>query len=168
MFAKLFALFTIVPILELFVLIPLAGEIGVPWTLAIIAMTALVGAFLGKQQGTRAWKAVTEDLTSGALPADSIVDGLLVFAGCILLVTPGVLTDLVGLSLLFPFTRAPIRALTKRRFAKRIEQQTWSVVTDAPTYASDYYGSPFSAPNGPGTSDVIDITPVEKVTEHAH
>ena len=155
MLAKLFLLFTIVPLIELFVLIPLAGQIGIPATIAIVAITALAGAILGRQQGLRAWNAVTQDLAQGALPADSIIDGLIVFAGCVLLVTPGVLTDLTGLAFLIPMTRAPIRALVKRRFAKRIEQQTWTMVTDHAQHT--YYPASYT-----GNPEIIDITPVKK------
>lgn len=118
MFAKLLALFTIIPILELCVLIPMGQKIGLAPTLGIIVFTAVTGALLGKYQGASAWKRIKQDLERGQLPSDSILDGLAVLLASAFLVTPGVLTDLSGFILLIPFTRAPIRAFAKKRLER--------------------------------------------------
>lgn len=151
MFLKLALLLTLVPILELFVLIPLAGQIGFWPTLGIVIATGIAGAWLGKQQGLEALRKIREQLATGALPGDAMLDGLLVLIACTLLVTPGVLTDAVGITLLIPPARKPLKALLKRRFTKMLQNPDVTVIdvrsfgTRIERRASD--------------DDVIDITP---------
>ncbi len=118
MILKLLALFTIIPLVELALLIPLGQEIGLAATLALVIGTAILGAILGKLEGARAWKNIQDDLNSGRMPADSILDGLAVLIAGIFLVTPGVLTDIVAILLLIPPARAPFKAIAKKRFKK--------------------------------------------------
>ena len=158
MFFKLFLLFTSVTALELLILMPVASSIGIGWTVLMIIVTALIGAKLAQREGARAWKQVMQDLSMGMVPNDSIIDGLIVLVGCVLLVTPGVLTDLVGLSVLFPIVRRPIRAILKNRFSKKLELQSWA--------AADRGGSGFvfTPPTQSGyrsdyDESIIDITP---------
>lgn len=162
MFFKLFLLFTSVTALELFLLIPVAQSIGVGWTLVMILVTALIGAKLAQREGAKAWKHVMADMSTGLVPSDSILDGLIVLVGSVLLVTPGVLTDLVGLSLLIPQIRKPLRAFLKGRFAKKLETQSWATIDGSgfaytpgqqfeSSYRSDY-----------SNDKVIDITPDSK------
>ena len=161
MFFKLFVLFTTVTALELFLLMPLAENIGIPWTIAMIIVTAIIGAKLAQREGAKAWKQVFADLSMGMVPNDSIIDGLIVLVGCVLLVTPGVLTDLVGLSVLFPLIRKPLRSLLKDRFSKKLEMQSWASLDGA---GSGYAYSPNR--NQPSSrndyENVIDITPGPK------
>ena len=121
MIAKLLALFTIIPLIELSLLIPLGQRIGTEWTLAIVFTTALVGAILGKFQGASAWKRIKQDLATGQIPGDSLLDGLAVLVASAFLVTPGVLTDLTGFILLLPPTRRPLKALLRRRIDRWLE-----------------------------------------------
>lgn len=123
MFAKLLVLFTVIPILELCVLIPMGQKVGLAPTLGLIIFTAVTGALLGKYQGASAWKRIKGDLATGQLPSDSILDGLAVLLASAFLVTPGILTDLTGFILLIPFTRAPIRAIAKKRLEKWLNQE---------------------------------------------
>lgn len=118
MWAKLLAIFTIVPIIELTLLITLGDKIGLEPTIAIVVTTALLGATLGKLQGGRAWRRIKEDLATGQLPQDSLLDGLAVLIASAFLVTPGVLTDIAAFTLLTPFTRAPIKKLVRKRVEK--------------------------------------------------
>jgi|GEM_PF-194648 UPF0716 protein FxsA len=118
MWAKLLLVFTIVPIIELTLLITLGDKIGLQPTLAIVITTALLGATLGKLQGTRAWRRIKQDLATGQLPQDSLLDGLAVLIASAFLVTPGVLTDIAAFTLLTPFTRAPIKKLVRKRVEK--------------------------------------------------
>jgi UPF0716 protein FxsA len=129
MFSRLLVLFTIVPIIELTVLIPLSQQIGLWPTIGLIAFTAIAGAWLGKSQGSAAWKRIQAELATGQLPGDSILDGLAVLVASAFLVTPGVLTDLAGFILLIPFTRAPIRRFVRRRFDKWMTQGGGGVYT---------------------------------------
>jgi UPF0716 protein FxsA len=152
MLAKLFLLFTLVPILELFVLIPLGSSIGVGPTLAIIIATGVLGAWLGRRQGLEAYRRIQTDLAGGQMPADAIMDGLLVLVACTLLVTPGVLTDTVGLALLIPPARKPLKKWMRRRFTNMLQNPNVTVID-----VGSSFGSQFERRRP--DDDVIDITP---------
>lgn len=152
MLAKLFLLFTIIPIIELFVLIPLGGAIGVWPTIAIIVATGLIGAFLGRRQGLGALRRIRSELSQGALPSDAIQDGILILIACTLLVTPGVLTDAVGLALLIPALRKPVKRLMGKRFTNMLQNPNVTVIDVGSTFGSRIDRR---SPDG----DVIDITP---------
>lgn len=152
MLAKLFALFTIVPLVELLLLIPLGQQLGVWPTIGIVLLTAVVGAVLGKSQGMGAWKRITEQLAKGSLPSDAILDGLIVLIACVLLITPGVLTDITGIALLIPVARAPLRKYLKRRWTKRLQNGTVTYIDLSAGMASNL------RPDG----DVIDVTPSDE------
>jgi UPF0716 protein FxsA len=152
MLAKLFLLFTIIPIIELFVLIPLGGAIGVGPTIAIIVATGIIGAWLGKKQGLEAYRRIQEDLATGQLPGDAIMDGLLVLIACTLLVTPGVLTDAVGLTLLIPPARKPLKKWMRGRFTNMLQNPNVTVID-----VGSSFGPRFDRRSR--DEDVIDITP---------
>lgn len=113
--ALLFVAFLVVPLAELAVIVQVEGVIGLGWTLLALIAISLAGAALVKREGLRAWTRLRAALAEGRLPAAEVVDGaLLLFAGALLL-TPGFLTDTVGLLLLFPLTRTGVnRALRGR------------------------------------------------------
>jgi UPF0716 protein FxsA len=116
-------LFTIVPTLELVLLVKLTQWTGsIIETIAIIIITGIAGAALAKFQGLQVLNTIKADLRRGILPGDSIVDGLIILVAATLLVTPGLLTDIVGLMLLIPFFRKPVREFVKRRFRDKINQ----------------------------------------------
>ena len=109
MFFKLLLLFILVPVAELFLFIRIGARIGLPATLGIILLTALIGAALTKSQGARALSSFREAMARGALPHREALDGLLVLLAGAGLLTPGFLTDAVGFLLLFPPAREAIR-----------------------------------------------------------
>lgn len=121
MLAKLLILFTIIPVLELCVLIPMGTHVGLAPTIGLIVFTAVAGAILGSRQGKAAWASIKSKSSGGEIPTDSLLDGLAVIVASAFLVTPGVLTDLAGFALLIPFTRRPIRAFAKKRVLKWLE-----------------------------------------------
>jgi UPF0716 protein FxsA len=102
---KLALLFTVVPTVELALLIWLGTQIGVLWTTIIVIVTGFAGAWLAKREGLGVLRRIRADLQRGAPPAGRIVEGVMVLVGAVLLVTPGVLTDLTGFALIFPYTR---------------------------------------------------------------
>ncbi|MEM1349906.1 MAG: FxsA family protein [Myxococcota bacterium] len=120
MLARLLLLFTIVPIIELSLLLQLGRDdvLGFTPTLALILTTAISGAILGRIQGLQAWGRIQEELKTGQIPGDSLMDGVAVLIASAFLVTPGVLTDIAGFSLLIPFTRAPIKRFVRGRMNK--------------------------------------------------
>ena len=120
MLARLFLLFTVTTTVEL-VLLLLAGRyVSIPLTLATIGLTGFLGAYLAAKEGRRAWRRVARSLTRGETPADPIVQALLVLAGGLLLLTPGLITDAVGFACLIPFTRGWLSVRVRRYFSKRV------------------------------------------------
>jgi UPF0716 protein FxsA len=110
MLGLLFLLFTVVPLVELALLIWIGGQTAWWVPIATVLIMGIAGAALARWQGLRALRRIQEDLNAGRMPADAVVDGVLILVAGILLVTPGVLTDLVGVALLIP----PLRSLMKR------------------------------------------------------
>lgn len=105
MLLRLFLLFTLVPVIELALLIKLGTVIGALPTVAIVLTTGAVGAWLARREGFAVLMQLRDELQKGLPPATKLTEGALVLAGALLLVTPGVLTDVTGLLLLLPPSR---------------------------------------------------------------
>ena len=116
----LVVLFIVVPIAELAVLIQIGELIGVWWTIALLVADAILGSLLARSQGRLVWRRFNEALQAGRAPAREVMDGALVLFGGALLLTPGFLSDILGVILLVPPTRALVRALLVRRFMNRM------------------------------------------------
>jgi UPF0716 protein FxsA len=110
----LIVLFIVVPIAELYVIIQVGQAIGIWPTLALLLADALLGSFLLKHQGRGAWLRFNEALAQRRFPGREVVDGLLIVVGGTLLLAPGFLTDIFGLLLLIPPTRAIVRSVLRR------------------------------------------------------
>jgi UPF0716 protein FxsA len=127
--ALLVLLFIVVPVLELYVIIQVGGAIGVIPTLAILIGDALLGSFLLRHQGRAAWVRFNRALAESRVPTREVFDGVLVIFGGALLLTPGFLTDIVGLVLLIPPTRALVRSglgrVMKGRLAVSTRGASW-------------------------------------------
>jgi UPF0716 protein FxsA len=130
---RLLLLFTIVPIVELALLIRVGQWIGTLPTIGIILVTGLLGAWLARREGVRTWREVRATMARGEMPGEILLHGLLVFGGGALLLTPGVLTDLLGLALLAPQTRTGLVRHLRRRLERhamrstgRIEARFWT------------------------------------------
>ena len=120
MLGRLFLLFVLVPIVELAILVRLGSRIGFWPTLGLVVLTGAVGAWLAKSQGLRLVRAIQGELAAGRIPANHLLDGLLVLIGGIVLLTPGLLTDLLGIMLLFPPTRAVFRRGISARMQRMV------------------------------------------------
>jgi UPF0716 protein FxsA len=107
-------LFIVVPIAELYVIIQVGEAIGVWPTLLLLLLDALLGSLLLRHQGRGAWRRFNEALAQRRFPGKEVADGLLIVIGGTLLLAPGFITDIVGLLLLIPPTRAIARAILKR------------------------------------------------------
>jgi UPF0716 protein FxsA len=110
----LILLFIVVPIAELYVIIQVGQAIGVVPTLILLLADALLGSWLLKHEGRSAWRRFNEALAAGRFPGREVADGALIIVGGTLLLTPGFITDIFGLFLLLPPTRAISRRLLKR------------------------------------------------------
>lgn len=167
MLARLFLLFSIVPLVELALLVWVGGSIGVLPTLALVFFTAALGAFLAKREGLKVlgeWQAA---LTQGRMPEEGLTGALLVLVAGALLIAPGVLTDVTGLLLLLP----PVR----KRVARWIEQRFFPGGVASSTTFAQAMGGPagarrsvrvetfavhgFGAPPAPRRVEVVDHGP---------
>jgi UPF0716 protein FxsA len=155
----LFLLFVLVPFAELYILIRIGRVIGAWYTLLGVIAVGLCGAYLAKQQGLRVFRQWQAALNEGRLPEEGILGGILVLLGSVLLITPGVLTDVVGLALLLPWTRRALAPIVRRAVERRMQEGTIRVQTIS--------GSPFGPvpgrPRGHSPDGVID-TEGEDVT----
>ncbi len=124
MLSRLILIFVAVPLLELAILLQIGQWIGLFPTFALVVTTGVAGAALARQQGIRAFVAVQRELAAGRLPGRSLLDGLAILVGGAFLLTPGVLTDLVGFSLLFPASRRWLQRVVRRRLERRIRDGT--------------------------------------------
>jgi UPF0716 protein FxsA len=113
-------IFILVPIAELYVIIKVGGVIGVLPTLALLLADAVLGSMLLRHQGRAAWIRFNRALAEGRLPHKEVFDGVLVIIGGTLLLTPGFLTDILGLIFLIPPTRALVRAMSARWVKRRM------------------------------------------------
>jgi len=113
-------LFVVVPIIELFVIIQVGGAIGVLPTIALLVADSILGSMLMRSQGRVAWARFNAALAEGRIPHREVLDGTLVIFGGALLLTPGFVTDVLGIILLLPPTRALVRGLVARRLLPRI------------------------------------------------
>lgn len=120
MLGKLLALFVLVPIAEMVLLIRMGDWIGLWPTLGLVLATGALGAWLARSQGARVIRAIRAELAAGRMPADSLLDGLFVLVGGVLLLTPGLLTDVTGLLFLLPRPRAALRSALGRKLERMI------------------------------------------------
>ncbi len=129
MFGRLFILFTLVPLLELYLLIKVGSHLGAEATILLIVLTGGVGALMARLQGFQVIVQIRERLREGVLPADELLAGGLIVVGGLLLVTPGLLTDAVGLALLLPFVRSRVVVWIKDFMRRKIEDGRVQIVT---------------------------------------
>jgi UPF0716 protein FxsA len=131
MMGRLLFLFILVPLLELYILIKIGGYLGAFQTVALVVFTALLGIVLVRLEGLRTLQKIRQSLSLGIVPAEEMLDGVLIFVGGVLLIIPGVLTDLFALILLIPYTRTIFKRWLRRRFDRMIA---------AGNVRLDYYG----------------------------
>jgi len=124
MFLKLFLAFTLIPALEIYLLIEIGTFIGALNTVMLVIITGFAGAYLARLQGLQTMLRVRTSLQQGIMPTEDLIDALIIFAAGIVLLTPGFLTDLAGLLLLFPPTRAYFKRLMKLKFEQWAANRT--------------------------------------------
>lgn len=118
--AVLFVLFVVVPLLEIYVLIQVGQVIGAWWTVVLLVLDSLFGSWLIKREGGRAWQALRVALETGRMPARELADGALILVGGTLMLSPGFVTDAVGIVLILPFTRPLARRLLTQVVSRRL------------------------------------------------
>jgi UPF0716 protein FxsA len=124
MFFKLFLIFTIVPIVELALLIKVGTLIGTLNTVLLVIGTAVVGAYLVRLEGLNVFYRFQKNLIEGIFPSEEIFDGALLLLAGAVLITPGLLTDILGLLLVFPASRKLFKELIRTKINKYIHYPT--------------------------------------------
>ncbi len=116
MFGKLLILFISVPLLEVLILVKMGETFGFWPTVMLVIVTGFFGALLARIEGFRTWQNIQKELRAGQVPAEKMIDALLLFMAGLLLITPGVLTDIAGFLLLIPPTRYVFKQWLRRKF----------------------------------------------------
>jgi UPF0716 protein FxsA len=112
--------FVVVPLVEIYVLIQVGQVIGPWWTILLLIADSVLGGWLVRHEGRRAWLALTTALNSGRMPAKELADGALILIGGTLMLTPGFVTDAVAILLILPFTRPVARRLLTQVVSRRL------------------------------------------------
>lgn len=160
MFGLLILLFTLVPALEIYLFINVGSFIGGFNTIVIVILTGIVGAALAKSQGLSILNKIQRDLSKGLLPADQLIHGLLVFGGGLLLLTPGFLTDILGLSMVFPGTRHIIVSKLKNKFEQGVKNGNIFFTSTTFDSNENFYQDPMD--KQPSDDNVIEVDFTEK------
>lgn len=151
--SRLFLLFAVVPFMELYVLIQVGGELGIIPTIALVIFTAAVGAWLARSQGLDVLARIQAETAAGHTPTDALLDGACILFAGMLLLTPGFLTDGLGLMLLFPPTRMAIRGWLGKSMASTFASRSHGGFGGA-----HFGGAHFGGQGGHGQHDAYDTT----------
>lgn len=168
---SLLLLFIVLPAVELGLLIEVGQRIGTFETIMLIVVTGVVGASMARNQGVRVLGHVQSEIAAGRMPADSLVDGILILLASALLVTPGVLTDAFGFLCLIPAFRGRVKREAMRRFAKAVAENRVHVNVATSGFSGDPGAEEnlFEAMGGlprrdasMGTGPIVDVTPQDR------
>ena len=163
--ALLFILLLAIPIAELYVIVQVGDVIGLPLTLLLLIAVSVLGTILLKREGAATYFKARDVLARGGIPSKELTDGFLILLGGALLLTPGFLTDIVGLTLILPFTRAPLKKFfTTVIFAKLAKRH--------PTVAGGVYTARVvrerrstGPASGTGTGSSTSIEPPRRIAQ---
>lgn len=161
----LFVIFIVVPVVELYVIVQVADVIGVLETIVLLIAVGILGSWLVKKQGMAAWSRLQATMAAGRIPTNEISDGALIMFGGALLLTPGFVTDILGLFLLFPPTRALVKTAASGAIKRRVQRRTGTRgIYDARVIkvdrdATSSSRSPDSAPSGSRPAALEDDSP---------
>lgn len=109
-----------VPLLEIYVLIQVGQVIGPWWTILLLVLDSILGTWLIRREGSRAWRALRTALESGRMPGRELADGALILVGGTLMISPGFVTDALGMVLILPLTRPLARRLLAQVVSRRL------------------------------------------------
>jgi UPF0716 protein FxsA len=116
----LVAAFVLIPLVEIWAILQVGQLVGPWWTIALLVLDSVVGAWLIKREGGRAWQALRQALQGGRMPAKELADGALILIGGTLMLSPGFVLDVVGILLILPFTRPVARRLLTSVVERRL------------------------------------------------
>ena len=116
MLLKLFLCFTLIPVIELYLLIKIGTLLGVFNTILLVILTGFLGAWLARLEGMNTMIKLRTNLNQGLMPAEELLDAVIIFIAGVVLITPGLITDVFGLLLLWPLTRNKFKRLVRKKF----------------------------------------------------
>ena len=125
-FPRLLMLFILVPLAELYVLIKLGKYLGTGNTIIIVILTGIMGAAFARSQGAGIILKIRNSLQQGMIPGEEMIQGLLILAGGLMLITPGFITDLLGFLLILPYSRKWAARWLMATLDKKIRTGQWS------------------------------------------
>lgn len=162
--ARRFALLVLLlPILELVLLVQIGGAIGFWPTFGLVLLGGLVGVATARLTGVRTFFRFQSELAQGRLPGRALLDGVAMLLGAVLLIVPGVLTDLAGLALLFPPTRRWLQKRAQRRLERGMQEGSIRVVRGVSMrYGAGSPGRSGGSPEGAGQAATGEIGPVDE------
>ena len=120
MFSKLFLIFTIVPVIELTLLIKVGSYIGAINTILVVILTAAIGAYMVKMEGIGIMYRIQKNMQEGIFPGDDLISGMMILVAGALLLTPGFFTDIIGFVMLVPVSREFIKKIAKQYIKKKM------------------------------------------------
>ncbi|MFP6619508.1 MAG: FxsA family protein [Pirellulaceae bacterium] len=147
MVGRLILLFVFLPLVELYLLLECARLTSPTLTMLLVVVTGITGYWLTRSQGLRTYQRIQDELRAGKVPTNALLDGMMIFLAGAFLLTPGIVTDLIGFSLLIPVTRGCYRHLILRWLKSRF---SWQQVVGHP-----FQSSPFDLGNPPD-GEVVD------------
>ena len=121
MFFKLFLIFSVIPVIELVLLIKVGSLIGTLNTISIVILTALIGAYMVKLEGIGVLYRMQRDMSQGIFPAEELMNGVMILVAGALLLTPGFFTDVLGFLMVFPASRGAIKKLLRRYIERHMD-----------------------------------------------
>jgi UPF0716 protein FxsA len=127
---RLFLLFLLVPLAELYLLIRVGQVVGAPCTIALVVVTAFLGAALARREGLRTLVAIQEGLAAGRPPTEDLIEGVMILLAGLVLLTPGFVTDALGFLALLPPTRRWLRRYLMAWFKRRVDLQRGIIDVD--------------------------------------
>ena len=130
MFFSLFLLFTLIPVIELALLIKVGMVIGALYAITIVIGTAVLGAFMVRKEGIGVIYRFQKNMQGGVFPAEELIDGAMVLIAGALLLTPGFVTDIIGFLLVIPISRRWIKILVRRYIKKKISSSINNIYID--------------------------------------
>lgn len=158
----LFVAFIVLPVLEIYLITQVAGEIGWPLALFLVIAISAAGAWLVRREGLGVIRRIQERVQAAQMPTNDLADGAMIFFASALMLTPGFLTDAIGLALLIPPIRAIIRGPLIAYFRRRVDLRVANATGGATFFGGNPFGGagPFG-PGGPGAApgrgDVFDV-----------
>lgn len=156
MLLRLFLLFTFMPVVELYLLLVAASMVGLGNTLLLCLFTGALGAHVARREGLAVLRKVRTEVEEKKVPGGALLEGALVFAGGLLLLTPGMLTDVLGFSLVLPVTRGPLAGWIAGRLQRALAEGALNVTVISGPGGFRGGPGPGGFPGGPGAEDPSD------------